>query len=187
MPEKISTLITRITELKPNAYTSTTFLGWFNHVDGAVWNEIYKYTAPLDILRQANVSAYDLPVGISFNMITEVYLEGDPIHPIENGEPDTTGYFRGVDGKINIYPAPAENDVKTGLRIVYKLPYIKHESVDEEVFMQSPYDKAYDDYNAAMIDKYNQEMDGFNNNMTFYNGDFDDFADWYKKGKGQEG
>jgi hypothetical protein len=53
--------------------------------------------------------------------------------------------------------------------------------------MQSPYDKAYDDYNAAMIDKYNQEMDGFNNNMTFYNGDFDDFADWYKKGKGQEG
>ena|GEM_PF-2736548 len=43
-----------------------------------------------------------------------------------------------------------------------------HASVDEEPFMQPPFDKAYDDYIAAMIDKYNLDMEGYNNNVNFY-------------------
>jgi hypothetical protein len=58
--------------------------------------------------------------------------------------------------------------------------------VDEEPFMQPPFDKAYDDYIAAMIDKYNLDMEGYNNNVNFYNAGIKEYIDWYNRHKVQE-
>ncbi len=151
-----------------------------------IWEEIYKHTGFTDIMRQKDIAAYDLPVGVKFEQVTNVYLDGKEIYKISHRDFETTGYFRGVDGKLNIYPVPTENDTAAGLRIAYRPPYVSHTADTEEVFMQSPYDKAYDDYLAAMIDKYNQDMDGYNNNLDSYNGNIKDYADWYKDHKQEE-
>lgn len=175
----ISDIIARIDELKPNKYTSATKLNWINHVDGIIWNEIYKHTAFTDIMRQAGVSAYNLPEGVDFNLVTDVYVDGKPIYLITYENFETTGYFRGTDGKLNIYPAPTVSDVSPGLRIVYRVPFTPHSATSEQAYMPAPHDKAYDDYIAAMIDKYNRDMDGYNNNTAFFNNSMKEYAEWY--------
>ena len=180
----ISAKITQIDELKPNSYSSPTKLGWINYVDGAVWNEIYKYTGFSDVMRLTGVAAYALPVGVDFNLVTNVYIDGEEIFKIDFKDFETTGYYRGADGKLNIYPVPTANDVTAGLRIIHRLPYVPHAATTEEAYMPGPYDKAYDDYLMAMIDKYNQEMDGYNNNLGFYNGGIKEYATWYADHKG---
>ena len=180
---KISEIIARVDDLKPNGYSFTTKLGWINHVDGMVWNEIYKYTGFTNIARQAGVSAYDLPVGVDFNLVTNVYVDGKEIYLISHRDFETTGYYRGVDGKLNIYPTPTENDAAPGLRVAYRLPFVPHTNAEEEAYIPAPYDKAYDDYIAAMIDKYNREYDEYNNNMNFYNNSIKEYAVWYNNHK----
>lgn len=183
---KISEIIARVDELKPNKYSTMTKLNWINQVDGMIWNEIYKYTGTKDVLRQEGTASYDLPVGVNFEMVTNVFVDGYEIFPISYRDFETTGYFRGTDGKLNIYPVPKKSDTEPGLRIVYRLPFTPHVNADEEVFMQPPYDKAYDDYIAAMIDKYNLEMDGYNNYVSFYNNGIKEYADWYKDHKQED-
>ena len=175
----ISAIITRIDELKPNAYTATTKLGWINHVDGAVWNEIYKYTGFSDVMRQTGIAAHALPVGVDFSLVTNVYVDGEEIFPITFKDFETTGYYRGTDGKLNIYPVPTANDVTAGLRIVYRLPFVPHVAATEEAYMPVPFDKAYDDYTAAMVDKYDQQPESYTNNVNYYNNGMKEYAAWY--------
>ena len=182
----ISEIIARIDSLKPNKYTSAVKLGWINQVDGMIWDELYKYTGFADIMREEGVAEYELPNGVKFEMITNVYVDGMEIYKISHRDFETTGYYRGTDGKLNIYPVPTEDDTEAGLRIAYRMPFTPHEEDTEDVFMQPPFDKAYDDYIAAMIDKYNLDMDGYNNNMAFYNNSVKEYIDWYNDHK-QEG
>lgn len=182
----ISEIIARIDSLKPNKYTSAVKLGWINQVDGMIWDELYKYTEFADIMREEGVAEYELPNGVKFEMITNVYVDGMEIYKISHRDFETTGYYRGTDGKLNIYPVPTEDDTEAGLRIAYRMPFTPHEEDTEDVFMQPPFDKAYDDYIAAMIDKYNLDMDGYNNNMAFYNNSVKEYIDWYNDHK-QEG
>ncbi len=182
----ISEIIARIDSLKPNKYTSAVKLGWINQVDGMIWDEIYKYTGFANIMREEGVAEYELPNGVKFEMITNVYVDGMEIYKISHRDFETTGYYRGTDGKLNIYPVPTEDDTEAGLRIAYRMPFTPHEEDTEDVFMQPPFDKAYDDYIAAMIDKYNLDMDGYNNNMAFYNNSVKEYIDWYNDHK-QEG
>lgn len=182
----ISAIIARIDSLKPNKYTSAVKLGWINQVDGMIWDELYKYTGFANIMREEGVAEYELPNGVKFEMITNVYVDGMEIYKISHRDFETTGYYRGTDGKLNIYPVPTEDDTEAGLRIAYRMPFTPHEEDTEDVFMQPPFDKAYDDYIAAMIDKYNLDMDGYNNNMAFYNNSVKEYIDWYNDHK-QEG
>lgn len=183
---KINEIVARIDGLKPNKYTATTKRDWINQVDGMIWEEVYKYTGFADIMREEGVAAYSLPVGVRFEMITNVYVDSDDIHKISHRDFETTGYFRGVDGKLNIYPVPSEDDTVAGLRIAYRLPFTPHAADTEEVYIQPPYDKVYDDYISAMIDKYNQNMDGYNNHMGFYNNSIKEYIDWYNDHKQEE-
>ena len=183
---KISEIITRADGLKPNKYSATTKLEWINHVDGAVWDEIYKYTSFTDVSRQTGVSAYALPDGVNFEHVTNVYINGDDIYKISHRDFETTGYYRGTDGKLNIYPVPTEDDISPGLRVAYRLPFAPHTAATEDVFMPSPYDKAYDDYLMSMFYKFNEDMDGYSNYTAFYNNDIKEYADWYNDHKQEE-
>lgn len=182
----ISDIIARIDELKPNKYTSATKLNWINHVDGIIWNEIYKHTAFTDIMRQAGVSVYNLPEGVNFEHVTNVYINGNDIYKISHRDFETTGYYRGTDGKLNIYPVPTEDDTSPKLRIAYRLPFAPHTDNTEDAFIPSPYDKAYDDYLMAMFSKYNDDMDGYSNYSAFFNNDIKEYADWYNDHKQEE-
>lgn len=186
MQMEISDIIARADGLKPNKYTTAAKLDWINHVDGMVWNEIYKHTGFADVLRQANTAAYDLPEGINFEQITNVYIDGKDIYKISHRDFETTGYYRGTDGKLNIYPVPNEDDTSPKMRIAYRLPFTPHEDDTEDVFIPSPYDKAYDDYLMAMFCKFNDDMDGYNNYTAFYNNDIKEYADWYNDHKQEE-
>lgn len=177
---KISDIIARFDALKPNKYSATVKLGWINHVDGAVWNELYKYTGFSNIMRLKDVAAYALPAGVDFNLVTNVFVDGEEIFLITFKDFETTGYYRGADGKLNIYPIPTVADSVAGLREVHKLPFVPHVSIDEDIYIPAPFDKVYDDYLTAMVDKYNQEMDKYQNSMNFYNASFDEYADFYR-------
>lgn len=179
---KICDVIVRIDRQKPNDYSPDDKLEWINHVDGAVWNELYQYTGFVDILRKAGESEYPLPEGINFDLVLKVYVDGDEIFKIDYKDFETTGFYRTPTGKLGIYPVPKSDDIKPGLRVAYKLPFIPHSSIEEDVYIPSPYDKVYDDYISAMIDKYNQEMDKYQNSMTFFNSSFNEYAEWYRKG-----
>ena len=183
---KISEIIARADGLKPNKYTATTKLGWINHVDGMVWDEVYKHTGFIDVPRQAGIAAYALPEGVNFEQVTNVYIDGDDIYKISHRDFETTGYYRGTDGKLNIYPVPTEDDVSPKLRIAYRLPFTLHTADTEDVFIQSPYDKAYDDYLMAMFYKFNEDMDGYSDYVAFYNNDIKEYADWYNDHKQEE-
>lgn len=178
---KISNIITRIDILKPNGYPPDSKLEWINHVDGAVWNELYKYTGFQDVLRKAGVSEYPLPENVDFSLVLKVFIEGEEIYKIDYKDFETTGFYRTPNGKLGIYPVPKSDDTEAGLRIVYKLPFIPHGSIEENAYIPSPYDKVYDNYISAMIDKYNQEMEKYQNSMAFYNSSFNEYADWYRK------
>jgi hypothetical protein len=169
---KISDIITRFDELKPNKYSSATKLGWINHVDGSVWNELYKYTAIAALTKTGG--AYDLPAGVTFDHLISVFVDGDEIFKVST--PNTTGYYRNSTGKLVVYP-----DTTGTVSIVHKLPFVPHAAITEDVYIPAPYDKVYDDYLTAMVDKYNQEMDKYANSLNFYNASFDEFAAWYRK------
>lgn len=183
---KISEIIARADGLKPNKYTAATKLDWINHVDGMVWDEIYKHIGFIDVQRQENVSAYALPDGVSFEHVTNVYIDGDDIYKISHRDFETTGYYRGTDGKLNIYPVPTEDDTSPKLRIAYRLPFTAHTADTEDAFIPSPYDKAYDDYLMAMFYKYNEDMDGYSDYTAFYNNDIKEYTAWYNDHKQEE-
>lgn len=183
---KISDKITQIDDLKPNKYSYVAKLGWINQVDGFIWNEIYKYTGFSDVMRLTGVAAYALPVGVDFSLVTGVYVDGEPIYPITYEEFETTGYYRGLDGKLNIYPVPTADDTTAGLRIVHRLPFVPHTEDTEEVYVPVPYDTVYDDYCFAMIDKFDRDMEGYNNNTVFYDNGMKVYADFWAKSKGDK-
>jgi hypothetical protein len=182
----ISAIITRINTLKQNRYATATKLDWINHVDGAVWNEVYKHTGFSDVSRVNGQAAYSLPAGVTYELVAKVYVDGEEIFPITYEDYETTGYYRDSTGKVAIYPIPTASDITPGLRIVYRLPFTQHAAITEAVYVLTPYDKVYDDYCFAMMDKYNQENEKYQNSMAFYNASFKEYVNWYKDQQGDK-
>jgi len=178
---KISSIISNINELKPNIYTPSTKLDWINHVEGAAWNEVFKYLAPVDISRVSGQASYDLPARVTFDRIAKVFVDGEEMYPIDYSMFETTGYYRDSNNRLAIYPIPDSNDTTPGLRVVYRTPFTPHGSIDEDVLIPSPYDKLYWQYISAMIDWFNNEYENYNNSIGLYNTSFQEFKDWYEK------
>ena len=86
-------------------------MGWINEVDEAIWHEIYKRASKQEIMRTDGTAAYSLEEGKEFQHITKVYNDGSELPRLKDPRPQTTGYFRGSDGKLNIYPVPANDSV----------------------------------------------------------------------------
>lgn len=179
----ISDVITYVNELAPNPYQNTTKLDWINHVEGSIWNEIYKFTTFADISRVLLQAAYDLPIGISFSDIVRVFVEGEELFLIDYKDFNTTGFYRTSTGKLGIYPVPTANDVVASLRVVYKIPFPKFTVMGDTLSVKEPYSKLYSQYLFAMIDWFNKEYDNYNNAIAMFNASFAEFADWYNSGR----
>lgn len=171
---QISAIVARFDSLKKNNYTLDVKLGWVNHVDGDVWDNVCKHAATVALAKSDG--AYNLPAGVTFGHLLKVFLDGEEI--FKANSPATTGYHSDPSGKIIVYP-----DATGAVEISHKVPFTPHAAATEQAFIPAPYDKVYDDYLSAMVDKYNREFDLYNSSMKFYNASFDEYAAWYKDQK----
>lgn len=180
MPMLISDITALVDILRPgNAYTSAIKLQWLNEVDGSIWYDAYKYISSSVISRLLNIPAYPLPIGVDFNLITNVYVDGDEIFKIDSTFDKTVGYFRGSDGELSIYPVPTASDVTPGITISYVTPFLKHALETESVYAESPYERMYYEYLIAKMDFYSKDFPSFNNGMTTFNNTLKEYTAWW--------
>lgn len=168
------------TDLRPgNPYSAALKLQWINEVEGSIWNDIYKYKTSIGILRLTGIAAYALPAGVDFNKITNVYVDGIEIKRIDASFKDTTGYFRGSDGKINIYPLPTANDDAAGLTVSYLTPVTKHTLDSETPYAESPFDRMYYEYLCAKVDLFLKNYDDYTNSIAQFNTTYKEYVIWW--------
>lgn len=186
----IRSLITKLDSLKEaSMYVDSVKLGWINEVDGAIWHEIYKRASKQEIMRTDGTAAYSLEEGKEFQHITKVYNDGSELPRLKDPRPQTTGYFRGSDGKLNIYPVPAANDSVAGLVVLYREPYEAHEADDIEtdtVLAEPPFDKMYMHYMSAMVNHTRREYAAYNEDLALFNASFEEYRAWWNKTEGAE-
>lgn len=184
----IRALITKLDSLKDaSAYGDSVKLGWVNEVDGAIWHEIYKRASKQEIIRTNGTAAYALDSGKEFQHITKVYNDGSDLPRLKDPRPQTTGYFRGADGKLNIYPLPAANDVVAGLVVLYREPFTAHSNVETDtVLAEPPFDKMYMHYMSAMVNHTRREYAAYNEDLALFNASFEEYRAWWNKNEGAE-
>lgn len=61
--------------------------------------------------------------------------------------------------------------------------YTKDVDRETELLIPYPYQDIYLRWLEAMIDKNNEEMTSFNNNMAMFNADFENYANYYNRNK----
>ena len=167
----IKDIIIALNEVKPNPYSSTVKLDWVNHVEGAAWNEVFKYTSIATLVKVNGI--YNLPAGVSFNNIVDIYVDGDPIGKVAT--PSTTGYLRNSNTSIIIYPVTTDT-----VELVYLQPFVAHTSIEDAVLIPEPYSKVYWQYISAMVDVFNKETKNYDNSVGLYNASFKEFMDWWR-------
>jgi hypothetical protein len=175
----MSDVIAYIDELKANKYGQGNKIRWVNDDDGIVWSEIYKYTDFKEVSTVIGQAAYAIPDSVDFSRIEAVFVNGVKIHKIDHSMLNTTGYYRGADGKINIYPVPTV--AGQTIRIAYNLPFAAHTTVDDDVLVSEPYSKIYWQYISAQIDWFNDDIVKYNNSITLFNTSMKEYADWWNE------
>lgn len=105
-------------------------------------------------------------------------LMNDKIIRIDSSYADTTGYFRGSDGKLNIYPVPTADDVIAGLEIKYLIPFTRHAADTENVYVDAPYEKMYYEYLIAKMHCFSKDYASYNNWADMFNGTFGEYIDF---------
>lgn len=60
-------------------------------------------------------------------------------------------------------------------------PYTDGTSLDRELLVPSPFDDIYLYWVAAQIDYWNDEIEGYNNNMGMYTNAYNEFANDYRR------
>lgn len=63
----------------------------------------------------------------------------------------------------------------------YWKPYNDDTSEQTELLIPAPYDEVYIHYLAAQIDRINQEMEKYNNDITLFNSTYLEFAAYYNR------
>jgi hypothetical protein len=164
-------------------YLAAHQMQWINEVEGYIWKELFEYKTPHAILRENGISAYDLPEGVEFKDVTNVYVDGEEIFRIDCTFKDTTGYYRGSDGKLNIYPMPTEDDTAEGLEVIYLTPFTRHTESSETVYVEAPYEKMYYEYNIAKADFNSRKYSDYNNMVDAFNNTFSDYINYLEERK----
>jgi hypothetical protein len=180
----IQEIISRVDDVKINAYSEKAKTGWISQVEGWIKDKVIQTFNFFEISRIKDQAAYDLPAGVNFMNVVMGFFEGYPIQKIDARSFNKIGYFLDGSGKLNIYPVPGVDDTQPGLRFVCKwahVPFRYPDDKDQELLVPAPYDKIYDDYVMAMIDWSNREYGAYNNSMIMYNASFDEVRKWYKQ------
>jgi hypothetical protein len=181
MQKTISEIITLVNAIKDNAYPESVKIAWINEVDGGLWNDVFQYKVPYDIMRIKGTVTYDLPAGVDFSLVEKVFADGVELQQISLSNLNTTGYYRDTTGRLGIYPIPDTDDTTAGLHVVYASPYVPKTLVGETVYAPAPFDKMYTQYIIALIDWYNKEYEGYNNGMIQFNTSYQEYLVWYRR------
>jgi hypothetical protein len=184
--QTILNIKTFLNSMKPESTTITdaVLIQLINEVDGSIHYGIYKEKLVSDISLVANTAEYDLPTGVTFDLIDQVYLNDIPLIKIDESYKDTTGYLRGsTNSKVKLYPVPEESDKggNKSLRIVYLKPFAKHTATSDTVLVSAPHDKIYYEYCSAKISLFNENTATYNNMITIYNASLAEYEQWCKE------
>lgn len=182
--QTITNIKTFLNSIKPESTTisDAALIQLINEVDGSVHYNIYKEKLTSDIALVEDTAEYDLPTGVTFDLIDQVYLNDIPLVKIDESYNDTTGFLRGsTDNKVKLYPVPDTSDEggNKSLRIVYLKPFAKHTSVSDTVLVATPHDNIYYEYCSAKVSLFNENVPQYNNMITIYNTSMAEYEKWY--------
>lgn len=186
MPQTINEIKIFLQSIKPDSIivNDQTIIQFVNEVDGSIHYEIYKEKTSVDIALVEGQSEYNLPDGVVFDYIDQIYVNDDSLQKIDESYKDTTGFLKGsTSSKVRIYPVPNDSDEigQKNLTIVYLKPYVKHASLFDTVFVDSPHDKMYYEYLSAKIGLFKEDTETFNNMITLYNTSKAEYTAWYNE------
>lgn len=186
MPQTINEIKIFLQSIKPDSIivNDQTIIQFVNEVDGSVHYEIYKEKTSVDFALVEGQSEYNLPDGVVFDYIDQIYVNDESLQKIDESYKNTTGFLKGsTSSKVRIYPVPNDSDEtgETNLTIVYLKPYVKHTSLFDTVFVDSPHDKMYYEYLSAKIGLFKEDTETFNNMITLYNTSKAEYTAWYNE------
>lgn len=173
----INEVIALVDSLIPGNPYKNQKLQWINEVDGYIWKELYRYKDTLIINKESGVDTFKLSEGVIFNDITNVYVDDEEIPRIDHSFQKTTGYYKGRDNTVKIYPAPKEP--AGNVAIVYLMPFVTHKNINEKTLVDAPYDKMYYEYIMAKIHFFNKDYAAYNNTVDVFNASFEDYMIWW--------
>lgn len=182
---KIQDAISNVDSIRPNSYTTLVKIGLLADLDQTVKNEVMKEYAYAEISRVYDQEAYDLPAGVTINMIVKVFVDGYEVPKIDFRSYEKEGYYIDNDGKIAFYPVPAADDTEAGIRIVYQKTLDRYDSDDYDanidLLIPEPHSSIYADWLIARIDYLDRQYDDYNNDITIFNDHYAKFASWYNR------
>lgn len=187
----LRTIIDEVNALKTNSYTDAQKLIWINEVEQDVKEQIVRTFLFSEVQRIAGTTEYDLPNGVVFEDIEEVFFNGKAVDKLdqrsylEDSDSGDIGFYKTSAGKLGINPAPAVSDDSSnpGVRISYLdtfTAYTSANSYGTSVLLTKPkHLRVYRFYLLAQIDLHNEEYENYNNKMLQFNSAWKEFADWY--------
>jgi hypothetical protein len=178
----IAEIIAKVDELRPNRFSDTLKIGWCSDVDIAIRNDLIPvYTSHL-ISRVKDQTAYDLPEGVQFDDIVLVSVDGKQIDKIDIRSQNKLGFYY-MDGKINFYPVPGQTDTAPGIKLIAKERLTPYTDTEQELIAPVPYSRIYEWYLFAMIKYFDDDIEGYNNDMQQFNTAWDEYAKYIQRGK----
>jgi hypothetical protein len=178
----IAEIIAKVDELRPNRFSDTLKIGWCSDVDIAIRNDLIPVYASHPISRVKDQAAYDLPEDVSFDDIVTVYVDEKPIAKIDIRSLNRQGYYYAND-KINFYPVPGQTDTKAGITLIAKERLTPYTDTEQELIAPVPYSRIYEWYLFAMIKYFDDDIEGYNNDMQQFNAAWDEYAKYIQRGK----
>lgn len=177
---KLLEIINMVDELKPNIIPQKVKVRWLSRVDGRVCNEVIRVFKKYDIQLEDSKTVYELPSTIRSYDVLKGYYNNSiyyKITPLENSGFYIAKNDESVECLHIINWIPKDGDIFT-LEYQERNPSYDIDN-DVELLIPEPYDTVYEHYLKAMIDKENEDYEGYQNNMQFFNVEFEEFATWY--------
>ena len=151
-------------------YTDATLREWLTALDQDIMIQAGQLKDIETISRVAAQEEYDLPAGVTFDMIETITIDGEYVPKLVLSAMQRHGVWM-QGGKLHVYPVPTVTDSTTpGIRLQYQdvlEPYAA--SPDSDLFLKAPYTEAYKFWIASQICLYDRDDLGYNNNIILHN------------------
>lgn len=174
-------IINFVDEIKPNILPLKAKVKWISRIDGRILSDLMKSFKKFEITMLKDQLEYELPQGVKGYDIIKGYVNN--IEVLKTTPLERSGFYIAENSSgiecINLNAEPIPDQVLT-IEYQYRIPSYDID-IDVELMAPEPYDTIYEYYLKAMIDKENEDFEGYQNNMQFFNSEFKDFARWHKQ------
>ena len=167
-------------------YTDNTLMGWLSTLDQELALQAGEGRDVSTLSRVSGQQAYDLPSGITWDMVENITVDGEPVQKLTAAAMIRRGAWL-EDSKINLYPVPTVTDSTPGVRLGYQPLRAAYTVVTGDLYLPSPWSEAYKFYLAGQIYLYDRDQENYNNMILLYNSTMKTYWEYRSKTMPSEG